>query len=61
MRLPDGSPATAHTTNRVPFCLVDDTRKDKLLKPGTLADVAPTILSIMGLSRPAEMTGKVLL
>jgi len=58
MKLADGSPATAHTTNPVPFYLVDDTRKDVTLQQGILGDVAPTILRLMSLKQPAEMTGK---
>ncbi len=60
MKLPDGSPATAHTTNKVPCYLVDDRRLNVLMHQGILADIAPTILSIMGLPKPKEMTGKVL-
>lgn len=54
----DGSPNTAHTTNPVPCWLIADgyTR----IKPGRLADLAPTVLSMMGLSIPDEMEGKVL-
>ncbi len=58
MKLPDGSPATAHTTNPVPFYLVDDEHKDVKLKKGILGDVAPTILKLMNLEQPKEMTGK---
>ncbi|MDX9846250.1 MAG: 2,3-bisphosphoglycerate-independent phosphoglycerate mutase [Tenuifilaceae bacterium] len=54
----DGSPNTAHSLNPVPIVLVTD--KYKKVSNGILADVAPTILSIMGLPIPAEMTGKVL-
>ncbi len=54
----DGSPNTAHTTNPVPCILVSDDYKS--LKDGILADVAPTLLSIMGLEVPDAMTGKVL-
>ncbi len=56
----NGKPVTAHSTDPVPLYLVDDTRKDAALKRGILADVAPTILEIMGLPIPVEMTGKVL-
>ena len=54
----DGSPNTAHTTNPVPLWLIDDDYK--AISPGRLADLAPTILKIMGLEAPAEMTGKAL-
>ena len=60
MKLPDGSPATAHTTNKVPCYLVDDKRVSASMEQGILADVAPTLLAIMGQEKPAEMTGKVL-
>lgn len=54
-----GDPFTAHTTNLVPFVLVDGERvKEKLNKGGGLQDIAPTVLKIMGLPQPAEMTGK---
>ncbi|NOU16009.1 MAG: 2,3-bisphosphoglycerate-independent phosphoglycerate mutase [Bacteroidales bacterium] len=55
---PDGSPNTAHSLNPVPIILVSE--KYKKVDSGILADVAPTILSIMGLTIPKEMTGKVL-
>lgn len=54
----DGSPNTAHSLNPVPCILVSE--KYKRLEPGILADVAPTILTIMGIEIPSEMTGKVL-
>lgn len=56
----DGSPNTAHTTNLVPCILVDDTYRGKL-KDGKLGDLAPTILKLMGLKAPQQMTGDVLL
>lgn len=56
----DGTPNTAHTTNLVPCILVDDTYKGKL-KDGKLGDLAPTILTLMGVAIPSQMTGNVLL
>ena len=57
-----GEPFTAHTTNKVPFILVDPGRKDaKLREGGRLADLAPTMLELMGLPKPAEMTGESLI
>jgi 2,3-bisphosphoglycerate-independent phosphoglycerate mutase len=56
---PDGSPNTAHSLNNVPFYLINGT--GSRLNPGILADIAPTILHIMGLTAPEEMTGKSLL
>jgi 2,3-bisphosphoglycerate-independent phosphoglycerate mutase len=54
-----GSPHTAHTTNPVPFHLIDEDAKGmKLRSGGALEDVAPTMLAIMGLEQPPEMTGK---
>ena len=57
---PDGSPNTAHTTNLVPCILVDKEIKGPL-KDGKLGDLAPTILTMMGIDIPEEMTGEVLL
>ena len=51
----DGSPFTAHTTNPVPFCVVG--YPCKLREGGRLADIAPTMLEIMGLEQPEEMDG----
>ena len=59
MTEPDGSPMTAHTTNLVPFILCG--AGTELRSGGRLADIAPTILDVMGLERPAEMTGKTLI
>jgi 2,3-bisphosphoglycerate-independent phosphoglycerate mutase len=56
----DGSPNTAHTTNLVPCILVDDSYNGKL-KDGKLGDLAPTILKLMGIPQPPQMTGNVLL
>ena len=55
---PDGSPMTAHTTNRVPFILCGAGTE---LREGRLADIAPTILDVMGLACPEEMDGKTLI
>ncbi len=57
----DGGPHTAHTTNLVPCILVDDDYKGTLRNGGKLGDVAPTILELMGIPKPAEMTGESLL
>ena len=56
---PDGSPMTAHTTNPVPFILCG--AGTELRSDGRLADIAPTILDVMGLACPAEMDGKTLI
>lgn len=53
---PDGSPNTAHSLNPVPFIVVDN--DIKAVKNGILADIAPTILKLMGIAQPACMTGK---
>lgn len=52
----DGNPFTPHTTNPVPFCVVG--YACKLREGGRLADIAPTMLKILGLPQPAEMTGE---
>lgn len=57
---PDGSPFTAHTTNPVPFCVVNYPCKLRE-EGGKLADIAPTILKILGLEQPAEMDGQSLI
>ena len=58
----DGSPFTAHTTNPVPVVLVSDKLKSATLRTdGILADLAPTLLTVMGVSVPKEMTGKSLI
>ncbi len=56
----DGSPNTAHSLNPVPFIYVTE-NKDAKVEDGVLADVAPSILHIMGLEQPEEMTGKCLI
>ena len=54
-----GEPFTAHTTNPVPFILVN--ASFKLRERGALCDIAPTLIELMGLEQPKEMTGKSLL
>ncbi|MCI8383152.1 MAG: 2,3-bisphosphoglycerate-independent phosphoglycerate mutase [Lachnospiraceae bacterium] len=56
-----GEPFTAHTTNQVPFILVNYDPKYTLREGGCLADIVPTLIQIMGETQPAEMTGKSLL
>jgi 2,3-bisphosphoglycerate-independent phosphoglycerate mutase len=56
---PDGSPNTAHSLNPVPSILISDDYMT--IKEGILADVAPTLLTIMGIPIPREMTGKILI
>lgn len=56
---PDGSPNTQHSTNLVPF-IVMDKEQSWDLQPGKLGDVAPTILNVMGVDIPEEMTGNIL-
>ncbi len=59
MKNPDGSPHTAHTTNPVPLILVD--KELKSIKNGILGDISPTILDLMGIKKPKEMTQNSLL
>ena len=62
MRDPEtGGPHTAHTTNPVPLLLLGGGKAAAALADGRLADVAPTLLALMGLAQPGEMTGKSLL
>jgi 2,3-bisphosphoglycerate-independent phosphoglycerate mutase len=56
---PDGSPHTAHTTNPVPLILAG--RRDELRDGGRLADLAPTVLHLLGIPQPAAMDGRSLL
>ena len=56
-----GAPFTAHTTNPVPFILVNCDEKYGLREGGCLADIAPTLIQLMGMEQPSEMTGKSLL
>jgi 2,3-bisphosphoglycerate-independent phosphoglycerate mutase len=55
-KLDDGSPMTAHTTNPVPLTIING-GKLKLRDRGSLCDIVPTVLQLMGLEKPAEMTG----
>jgi 2,3-bisphosphoglycerate-independent phosphoglycerate mutase len=62
MRDPEtGGPHTAHTTNPVPLLLVNAADRRLGLRDGRLADLAPTVLKLMGIPQPAEMTGRILL
>lgn len=56
-----GEPFTAHTTNPVPFIIVNADPSYKLREGGCLADIAPTLIDMMGMEQPKEMTGKSLL
>lgn len=58
---PDGTPNTAHTTNMVPVFYIANDTKGATIKDGKLGDVAPTLLYLMGIETPEEMTGEVLL
>ena len=57
----DGSPFTAHTTNPVPFILVNYDEGVTLREGGALCDIVPTLIEMMGMEQPEEMTGKSLL
>jgi 2,3-bisphosphoglycerate-independent phosphoglycerate mutase len=57
----DGSPNTAHTMNPVPFFIIDKDWKGGIRSGGRLGDLAPTILTMMGLPVPHEMTGEILI
>jgi 2,3-bisphosphoglycerate-independent phosphoglycerate mutase len=57
----NGRKMTSHTTNRVPFILVDDDLRNVKLREGELDDIAPTILQLLGLKQPVEMTGETLI
>ena len=56
-----GEPFTAHTTNPVPFILVNADPSYKLRDGGCLADIVPTLIDLMDMEQPKEMTGKSLL
>jgi 2,3-bisphosphoglycerate-independent phosphoglycerate mutase len=53
-----GGPHTAHTTNPVPYSVDDDAGAPALRSGGALCDVGPTILGLLGIEQPAEMTGR---
>ena len=57
----DGTPNTAHTTNMVPCIYVSNVHTNAAIKNGKLGDIAPTILYLMGMDKPADMTGEVLI
>ncbi len=59
MKNEDGSPNTSHTTNPVPIILVDKNKRN--VKNGILSDIAPTVLEILGIEKPLEMTGNSLI
>jgi 2,3-bisphosphoglycerate-independent phosphoglycerate mutase len=61
MLKPNGKVHTAHTTNPVHLILVNDQRKVARLREGILGDIAPTILQLMGIAQPAQMTGRSLI
>jgi 2,3-bisphosphoglycerate-independent phosphoglycerate mutase len=69
VNLSTGEPHTAHTTNKVPFIMAGDPEKYKFVEDdlqggqeeGALCDVAPTILDLMGIEKPEEMSGRSLL
>ena len=60
MLTPDGKPMTAHSTNKVP-CIVGGVNAEDLAMDGRLCDLAPTMLEMMGIKKPSEMTGKSLI
>ena len=61
MRNPDGSPNTAHTTNLVHGIYVAEDASSHTVRDGILADIAPTLLEMLGVEKPVEMTGRSLL
>lgn len=61
MKTPDNKPVTKHTTNKVPFCMTGDHKFCKPNHTPALCDVAPTVLDLLKIPQPPEMTGKSLL
>ncbi|MDR0426159.1 MAG: 2,3-bisphosphoglycerate-independent phosphoglycerate mutase [Clostridiales bacterium] len=62
MSFEDGSPCTSHTTNPVPFVVIGARYQNAALRPdGALCDIAPTLLAVMGVEKPTEMTGQSLI
>ncbi len=57
----DGKPDVSHTTNLVPFIVLDPQGRAMTLRDGRLGDVAPTVLAVLGLDKPAQMTGESLI
>ena len=57
----DGKPHVAHTTNLVPFVVLDPQNRPMTLRDGRVSDVAPTVLKVLGVPQPAEMTGSSLI
>lgn len=58
MRDKDGNPHTAHTLNPVKFILAGERFRNTVLDSGILGDIAPTVLKVMGIEQPVEMSGK---
>ena len=56
-----GRPQTAHTTNEVPFVLINAPKGTQLKDGGALCNIAPTILQLFGIEKPGEMTGESLI
>jgi 2,3-bisphosphoglycerate-independent phosphoglycerate mutase len=61
MNVETGNPHTAHTINPVPVILVGKSKNIQIREGGKLADIAPTLLELMGLNQPTEMTGRSLI
>ncbi|MCL2498480.1 MAG: 2,3-bisphosphoglycerate-independent phosphoglycerate mutase, partial [Symbiobacteriaceae bacterium] len=61
MRLEDGTPHTAHTLSDAPFILISNHTELRLRNNGLLADIAPTVLQLLGIVQPSEMSGRSLI